>query len=191
MKFQIFATTTLFAALAITSPLNFSPTEDNNLAAREVAPLPTDLELAADLALTEVPDIPDEVLLQDDDEAIDNWLVEHGLSENDPSLSARGEEATSLSVYERDEIEARGILQVTMCVGAISNFILMRISPPTKLVLIKRWISALGGVRSTVTLLSKSKTQQERLKLGGQVLVDLYKELSGYAAVKRGCASYF
>ncbi|KAH6692685.1 hypothetical protein F5X68DRAFT_201404 [Plectosphaerella plurivora] len=190
MKFQIFAATTLFAALAITSPLNLSPAGDNNLAVREEAPPLTDLELAADLALTEVPDIPDEVLIQGG-EALDNWLIEHGLSDNDPSPTARGEEATSLSVYERDEIEARGVLQVATCVAAISKFILMHTAPPTKLKVIKRWITALGGVRPTVTLLSKAKTQEERFKLGGQVLVDLWKELSGYNVVKKGCASYF
>ncbi|KAH6680020.1 hypothetical protein F5X68DRAFT_234535 [Plectosphaerella plurivora] len=197
MKFQIIATTALFAALSIASPLNFSPAEDNNnLAARDEEALPKDLELALELALTEITAIPDEVLLKGD-EATNDWLIEHGLRDNDPTdedddngtpVAARGEEVTSLSLFERDELDARGVVQVAKCIAAISKVIISTAIPAAKILRIKRYLQLLGGVRKTVLLLVRAKTTAQRLKLGGRALVNIANELFGIQSIKNNCS---
>ncbi|KAH7347476.1 hypothetical protein B0T11DRAFT_291357 [Plectosphaerella cucumerina] len=197
MKFQIFTTTALFAAMAIATPLNFASAEDNNLAARAPADkeeFPKDLELALELALTEITAIPDEVLLKGD-EATNDWLVEHGLRDNDPEdndddapITARGEEVTSLSLFERDELDARGVVQVAKCIAAISKVIVSTAVPAAKILRIKRYLQLLGGVRKTVLLLVRAKTGAQRLKLGGRALFNLANELFGIQSIKNNCS---
>ncbi|KAM0272847.1 hypothetical protein ACHAQH_008561 [Verticillium albo-atrum] len=197
MKFQLF-TAAIFAALAIATPVAPEAAEDKEIAARasgNTVTVTEDMELALELALTEFMSIPDEVLLKGDD-ATNDWLVENGLRDGDDDLkddkddgpiSARSD-VNSLSILERDELEARGPLQVAKCIFAISKAIVSTAIPAAKILRIKRYLKLLGGVRKTVLLLVRAKTTKQRLKLGGRALVNIANELFGIKPIRSACS---
>ncbi|KAM0268246.1 hypothetical protein ACHAQH_010017, partial [Verticillium albo-atrum] len=198
MKLQLF-TAAIYAALAIATPVAPEVAEDKELAARAASvdnvQVTEEMELALELVLTEFTSIPDEVLLKGDD-ATNDWLVENGFRDGDEDLeddkdngpiSARSD-VTSLSILERDELEARGPLQVAKCIYAISKAIISTAIPAAKILRIKRYLKLLGGVRKTVLLLVRAKTTKQRLKLGGRALVNIANELFGIKPIKSACS---
>ena len=122
-----------------------------------------------------IEEIPDEVLEKGDDEA-DNWLVEHGYR---PKHDKR-------EVLDRD-LEDRQLWDVAKCVGAIAAFIASNAIGAAKLLRIKKYIAALGGIRKSAELLLKASTNAERLKEGGEILALLAGEILGTAAIANNC----
>lgn len=76
---------------------------------------------------------------------------------------------------------------VTRCVASIAWFIGTNIVAPLKLLKIKRYIEALGGVRASANLMLRAATWAERLNVGGGALVGLAAELLGIAAIQDNC----
>ncbi|KAM0277649.1 hypothetical protein ACHAQH_005678 [Verticillium albo-atrum] len=198
MKFQLF-TAAIFAALAVASPVASEPAEERDITARgtgDKVSATEEMELALELALTEVNAIPDEVLLKGD-EATNDWLIENGFRDADEDLkedkdngapiSSRSDDM-SLAILERSDLEARGPLQVAKCILAISKAIVSTAIPAAKLLRIKRYLKLLGGVRKTVLLLVRAKTNAQRLKLGGRALVNIANELFGIKPIKSACS---
>ena len=126
-------------------------------------------------AFEAIHDIPDEILEKDDDET-DKWLIEHGhCSKHDKrDLLDRG-------------IEDRGFWDVVRCVGAIAAFIASNSIGAAKLLRIKEYIEALGGVRASAELLLKASTTAERLKEGGEALALLAGEFLGVSLISNNC----
>jgi hypothetical protein len=122
-----------------------------------------------------VKSIPDEVLEKGDDET-DKWMVEHG---HRPQHDKR-------EVLDRD-LEDRGFWDVAKCVGAITAFIASNAIGAAKLLRIKKYIEALGGVREAAELLLKASTTAERLKEGGEALALLAGEILGTSMVSNNC----
>ncbi|KAM0322526.1 hypothetical protein ACHAQA_009372 [Verticillium albo-atrum] len=194
MKFQLFAAT-IFAALAIATPVAPEASEGTELIARAEGDkaLAKDVELALELVLTGVTAIPEDVLLEGD-EATNDWLVENGFREEESEeddgapLSAR-DEVNSLALIERGELDARGPLQVTKCVLTITKVLATTFIPVARLLRIRRYLKLLGGVKKTVKLLVRAKTTAQRKKLGGKVLVALANELFGFQPIKNACSN--
>ena len=82
--------------------------------------------------------IPESVLEEGDD-AKNAWLAAHGHRESKRDLVA---------VDARD-LETRGVWDVTKCAGAIAAFIASNAIGAAKLLRIKKYIDALGGVCSS------------------------------------------
>lgn len=80
--------------------------------------------------------------------------------------------------------------QVTKCVAAITWVIGSTVFAAAKIVRIKRYISALGGIRSAATLLIGATTAAERQALGKSTLnslMNLASEILGISSVQDNC----
>ena len=159
--------TTLFAAASaslllpsiIASPASFpvTPTRRNQLLPRDEGVHDLYLKDDADHTIlgelekvfATLEEIPDEVLEEGDDET-DKWMVEHGYR---PAHDKR-------EVLNRD-LEDRQFWDVAKCAGAIAAFIASNALAAAKLLRIKQYIAALGGVRKSAELLLKASTNAE------------------------------
>lgn len=141
--------------------------------------------------------IPDDVLAAGDD-ATNKWLVDHGYRSNSTAGVKRDEDHAS--VWERapepqpeeglDSVELAKRVnwwKVAKCVGAIVQLLATTAVPAAKLLRIKKYINALGGAKQAVQLLLKATSRAEKLKAGGEVLVNLAAELSGISSVQKAC----
>ena len=148
----------------------------------------SDFDFALDRLLAEIDEIPDDVLEKGDD-ALHQWLVEHGNRAGNEKLKRDdNSEAENLSLLERGELAARASLwKIAKCVAAIVQLLGTTAIPAAKLLRIKKYIKALGGTKKAVELLLKATTRAEKLKVGGQALVALAAELLGISTVKNNC----
>ncbi|KAK4234781.1 hypothetical protein C8A03DRAFT_18379 [Achaetomium macrosporum] len=152
----------------------------------------SDFDFALDRLLAEIESIPDDVLAAGD-EALHKWLVEHGDRAGDDSENLKRDEDSSdieglTTLLERGELMARASWwKVTKCVAAIVQLLATTAVPAAKLLRIKKYIEALGGVKQAVQLLLGATTKAEKLKAGGEALVALSAELLGISTVKNNC----
>ena len=124
-----------------------------------------------------IEEIPDEVL-EEGDEAKDKWLAAHGHQQS----------KRDLAISTRDsELQDRGAWEVAKCVGAIAAFIASNAIGAAKLLRVKKYIDALGGIRRSAELLLKASTTEERLREGGQFLALLAGEILGTSMVSNNC----
>ncbi|KAK3290242.1 uncharacterized protein B0H64DRAFT_447310 [Chaetomium fimeti] len=153
-----------------------------------------DFDFALDRLLAEIDEIPDEIL-EKGDEVLHQWLVEHGFRidneklKRDADASAfDAEEAENLSLLERGELIARASAwKIAKCVASIVQLLATTAVPAAKLLRIKKYIKALGGAKESVKLLLGATTRAEKLKVGGEILVNLSAELLGISTVKKNC----
>jgi hypothetical protein len=97
-------------------------------------------------------------------------------------------DSDGLDILARGEIAARASLwKITKCVAAIVQLLATTAVPAAKLLRIKQYIKALGGTRQAVKLLLGATTRAEKLKAGGEILVNLSAELLGISTVKTQC----
>lgn len=122
-----------------------------------------------------IEEIPDDVL-EDGDDATDAWMVEHGYRSHDDKRA----------VIDR-AVEDRAFWDVARCAGAIGAFIASNVLGAAKLLRIKQYIAALGGIRKSAELLLKASTNAERLQQGGEVLALLAAEILGFSLVSNNC----
>lgn len=127
-----------------------------------------------------IEEIPDEVLEQGD-EATDKWLVEHGYRATPDKRDLSGQD------LEDRDLADRGFWDVTKCVGAIAAFIASNLIGAAKILRIKKYIEALGGLRRSAELLLKASTPAERLREGGEILALLAGEILGTSMVSNNC----
>ena len=148
----------------------------------------SDFDFALDRLLAEIDEIPDNVL-EKGDEALHQWLVEHGNRAGNEKLKRdNNSNAENLGLLERGELVARATLwRIAKCVAAIVQLLGTTAIPAAKLLRIKKYIKALGGTKKAVELLLKATTRAEKLKVGGQALVALAAELLGISTVKNNC----
>ncbi|KAH6628908.1 hypothetical protein F5144DRAFT_550135 [Chaetomium tenue] len=153
-----------------------------------------DFDFALDRLLAEIDEIPDEIL-EKGDEALHQWLVEHGFrSDNDKlkrdadASAFNAEDAESLNLLERGELVTRASAwKIAKCVASIVQLLATTAVPAAKLLRIKKYIKALGGAKESVKLLLGATTRAEKLKVGGEILVNLSAELLGISTVKKNC----
>ncbi|KAK3191594.1 hypothetical protein K4F52_002409 [Lecanicillium sp. MT-2017a] len=129
--------------------------------------------------------IPDEVLAEGAD-AANKWFVENDYREVGAALQADDDNA-ALSVRDLEVLDARGFVDVAKCVGSVLWAIGSTAIPIAKIGRIKSYINALGGVKKAVELMLGATSKAEKLKAGGQALVNLGAELLGIAGVKANC----
>ncbi|KAL2022941.1 hypothetical protein VTK56DRAFT_4156 [Thermocarpiscus australiensis] len=150
----------------------------------------TDFSFPLDRLFGQIQQIPDEILAQGD-EALHKWLVEHGFRAGDAKLKRDTEDdvgVDGLSLLERGELAARAsIWKIAKCVAAIVQLLATTAVPAAKLLRIKKYIEALGGTEQAVKLLLGATTRAEKLKAGGEILVNLSAELLGISSVKNNC----
>lgn len=149
----------------------------------------TDFSFALDRLFAEIEKIPDEVL-EKGDEALHEWLVAHGWRAGDAELPKRDTAGSgnAASILERGKIVARASAwKVSTCVAAIVQLLATTAVPAAKLLRIKKYIEALGGVKQAVQLLLGATTRAEKLKAGGEALVYLSAELLGISTVQKHC----
>lgn len=120
-------------------------------------------------------DIPDEVLEEGDD-ATDKWMVEHGYRPEHAKRDLSG----------RDLVD-RGAYEIARCAAAIAAFIASNSIAAAKLLRIKKYVRALGGVRTAAELLLKATTVAERLQYGGEALALLAGEFFGTSLITNNC----
>ncbi|KAH6855476.1 hypothetical protein B0I37DRAFT_411468 [Chaetomium sp. MPI-CAGE-AT-0009] len=153
-----------------------------------------DFDFALDRLLSEIDEIPDEIL-EKGDEALHKWLVEHGFRGDNDKLKRDtdasafdAEDADNLSLLERGELVARASAwKIAKCVAAIVQLLATTAVPAAKLFRIKKYIQALGGAKEAVKLLLGATTRAEKLRVGGEILVNLSAELLGISTVKNNC----
>ncbi|KAK4139957.1 uncharacterized protein C8A04DRAFT_15389 [Dichotomopilus funicola] len=144
----------------------------------------SDFDFALDRLLAEIFDIPDEILRQGD-EALHRWLVEHGHRRNDQKTKR---DINTPEATPANNLHSRAsIWEVAKCVAAIVQLLATTAVPATKLLRIKKYIEALGGVKQAVQLLLGATTYAEKLRVGGEVLVNLSAELLGISTVSKNC----
>ena len=135
---------------------------------------PTDYS-SLDYVLTTILSIPDDILLAGDN-ATAAYLKP--LLPNNPIHP--GEDPTSgpanLDFWD-----------TLKCAAAIVAFIGTNIVSAAKLLRIKKYIEALGGVRAAAELLLKASTWEERLRIGGGALVGLAAEFFGFSLITNNC----
>ncbi|KAL8847460.1 MAG: hypothetical protein Q9221_007502 [Calogaya cf. arnoldii] len=125
-----------------------------------------------------IQDIPEAVLFKGDD-ATNKWLADHG----HPATEKR-----DVAISTRDsELQDRGAWEVAKCVGAIAAFIGSNAIGAAKILRVKKYIEALGGIRRSAELLLKASTNEERLREGGQFLALLAGEILGTSMVSNNC----
>jgi hypothetical protein len=157
----------------------------------------SDFDFALDHLLAEIDEIPDEILAKGD-EALHQWLVEHGHRKGSEKLkrdadagpfdAEPSEDAENISIIERGELMARAsIWKITKCVASIVQLLATTAVPAAKLLRIKKYINALGGTKQAVKLLLGATSRAEKLRVGGEILVNLSAELLGISTVKNNC----
>lgn len=178
MKAQFLAVATLFAGIAAAFP-SATAEDATAIAARndnDLGDLEIDVQAAIPLEVlfAEIESIPDEILLAGD-EVTNDWLIEHGLRQPDSVIEE------SKRDNELVQLETRGFWS---CVWAIGKAAV----PAAKLLKIKKYINALGGVKKTVELILKAgKNYNKAIKLGGQTLWNLIKLLTGIDEIDKEC----
>lgn len=150
-----------------------------------------DFDFALEGLLGAIDEIPDEVL-EKGDEALHQWLVEHGLRAGNENLKrddgSEAQAAENLSLLQRGELAARASLwKIAKCVASIVQVLATTAIPAAKILRIKKYIKALGGAKDAVKLLLGATTKAEKLKAGGEILVHLSAELLGISTVKKNC----
>lgn len=132
-------------------------------------------------------EIPDEVLEKGDDET-HKWLVKHGYRGGPkPSSLTRRDIVPNRRLGNVQELATRGIFDVLRCVGAIAAFIASNAIGAAKLIRIKKYIEALGGVKESAELLLKASNNLERLREGGEALALLAGEILGVPLITNNC----
>lgn len=141
------------------------------------------LEAALHTAFPQIEQIPDSVL-ESGDEATAKWLKEN-------PFEKRSYVNVPVSLEERDDrsLLQRGIdwIKVAKCVATVTTAIATNVIPAAKLLKIKKYIAELGGVKTAVQLLIGATTAAEKLKAGGQALLELSKIFLGVTAIKAAC----
>lgn len=117
-----------------------------------------------------IEEIPDEVLEEGDD-ATNEWMTEHGYR----------------STPEKRDLEERQLVEIAKCAAAIAAFIASNAIGAAKLLRIKKYIAALGGIRKSAELLLKASTNAERLQQGGEFLALLAGEILGFSLISNNC----
>lgn len=209
MKFQIITIAAAFMATSAVALPAADVTADSKavFARAEAADTAADFNFTTDFdgplnnLFATLEDIPDSVLEAGDD-ALDKWLVDHGVrepgaklrrSESDEQppfvVKARGDgDDDTMSLFERSALQARvSWWKVAKCVASIVQVLATTAIPAAKILRIKKYIEALGGAKQAVELLLKATSRAEKLKAGGEVLVNLAAELMGISSVKNNC----
>lgn len=207
MKFQIITIAGAFMAASVVALPAADVTADSKavFARAEAADTAADFNFTTDFdgplnnLFATLEDIPDSVLEAGDD-ALDKWLVDHGVrepgaklrrSESDeqpPVVRARGDADETMTLFERSALQARvSWWKVAKCVASIVQVLATTAIPAAKILRIKKYIEALGGAKQAVELLLKATSRAEKLKAGGEVLVNLAAELMGISSVKNNC----
>ncbi|KAK3946842.1 hypothetical protein QBC32DRAFT_319530 [Pseudoneurospora amorphoporcata] len=189
MKFLL--TTALLASLGSLSLALPSPAHQDNFTPAFTSSL-DDLFALLD-------SIPDSVL-EEGDEALNQWFIDNDLRdpaaellidsspEADPALDLGDLDVISDENLERGVLVARASAwKIAKCVASIVQLIATTAVPAAKLLKIKKYIKALGGVKMSVKLLLGATTKAEKLKAGGKALVYLSAELLGISSVKAAC----
>lgn len=114
--------------------------------------------------------IPEEVLLQGD-EAKNEWLAAHV----DTSVPAPGQISTMANFWT--------------CSGAIATVVASTAFPAAKILKIKRYINALGGVSEAVRVMWGASFSYEKVRALGGAAEALAGEIIGITEVKQGCFS--
>ena len=191
MKTKIFAAVAFLATLAAASS---EITEAKNAARAETDAVNSAFAPEVAGALEEffhtLESIPYDVLAAGD-EATDAWLVAHDLREPGLNLHAERDEIPDAALEARDTgvmLAARAsIWKIAKCVAAIIQLLATTAVPAAKLLRIRKYIDGLGGTREAVKLLLGATSKAEKLKAGGEILVNLAAELSGISSVKNNC----
>lgn len=150
------------------------------------------IESALNIAFSEIEQIPDDVL-ESGDEATATWLKANGFTESKRdyvNVKVPLSERSDLVPFEERGVQlARGIdwAKVAKCAATVTSAIATNVIPAAKLLKIKRLIKDLGGVKSAVQLLIGATTTAEKLKAGGEALVELSKAFLGITAVEAAC----
>lgn len=131
-------------------------------------------------------EIPDEVLQKGDDET-HKWLIKHGHRGGPKPSFTRRDIVLSSRLDSVQELATRGIFSKIRCAGAIAAFIASNAIAAAKILRIKRYIEALGGVGEAAELLLKTSNNYERLKEGGEALALLAGEILGVPLVAKNC----
>lgn len=79
--------------------------------------------------------------------------------------------------------------QVTKCAGSLAWALGSTVFAGAKLLKIKKYIKALGGVKEAAALLVGATTWAEKMEAGGSALVNLAAEISGVKDVQENCFS--
>lgn len=142
------------------------------------------LEAALNTAFSQIEAIPDSVL-ESGDEATAAWLKEN-------PFEKRSYAEVRVPLEGRDDVSflsERGIdwAKVAKCVATVTSAIATNVIPAAKLLKIKKYIAELGGVKSAIQLLIGATTTAEKLKAGGQALVELSKLFLGVTAIEAAC----
>ncbi|KAK0671717.1 hypothetical protein QBC41DRAFT_315404 [Cercophora samala] len=150
-----------------------------------------DFDFPLDHLFAEIERIPDDVL-EKGDEVLHQWLVANGDREPETALKRDTDYVDAveenLSLLERGELAARASLwKIAKCVAAIVQLLATTAVPAAKLLRIKKYIKALGGAKQAVKLMLGATTKAEKLKAGGEILVNLSAELLGISTVKNNC----
>jgi len=193
MKTEIFTSAVFLVTFAAGFPAVTPDPAEPNTAINLFVPEAAD-PLIAFLSVLE--SIPDSILAAGD-EATNDWLVAQDLREAGAALRPErdGIPDTTTIVAEvkardvgRVALVARaGLWKVAKCAAAIIELIATTAVPAAKILRIKTYISALGGVKDAAKFLVGGSSNAEKLKVGGKDLVNLSTELSGIASIKRNC----
>ncbi|KXX80320.1 hypothetical protein MMYC01_203345 [Madurella mycetomatis] len=151
-----------------------------------------DFSFSLDHLFAEIEAIPDEIL-EEGDEALHQWLVANGNRPDDANLKRDVDESDDgdfedLSILERGTLVARASAwKIAQCIAAIVEVIATTAVPAAKLLRIKKYIKALGGTKNAVKLLLSATSTEEKLRVGGQALVKLAKEVLGISSIQSKC----
>ncbi|MCJ0870826.1 hypothetical protein [Streptomyces sp. AP-93] len=118
--------------------------------------------------------IPDSVL-QAGDDATRAYLILEGVV----AYTGKGKEVT--------QPVPNGWWETAKCAAAIATFIGSNLVVASKLIKIKQYISALGGIKKAAGLMLRASTWSERLAIGGNALVGLAAEILGYSMIRNNC----
>jgi len=94
------------------------------------------------------------------------------------------EDEKSFSINMPSDITA---WEITKCVGATSWAIGSGVFGAAKLLKVKKYIAALGGIRTAASLLISATTAAERLEAGGTALLNLASLILGIDEIKEDC----
>ncbi|EJT50183.1 hypothetical protein A1Q2_04509 [Trichosporon asahii var. asahii CBS 8904] len=142
------------------------------------------LESALNTVFSQIEQIPDSVL-ESGDEATAAWLKENPFQKRDyVDVRVPLNERSDVSVFEERGIDWG---KVAKCVATVTSAIATNVIPAAKLLKIKKYIAELGGVKTAIQLLIGATTTAEKLKAGGQALVELSKLFLGVTAIESAC----
>ncbi|MCP3028713.1 hypothetical protein [Halobacillus sp. A5] len=120
-------------------------------------------------SLEAIVEIPDELLESGNSEAINQYFADRGIDSH---------------IYNSEKGDEASVIMQTQgwwgCSLAISQILVMNAIPIAKLVKIKQYVKALGGVKETAKLLVGATTP-------GEKTAALVAELTGFTNVKKAC----